>query len=222
MRFLLTSQGLSTKEIQQWFLQEVSRLGNKRVAVLYTVKNPGDEKWLQFRKQELSEANLEHDFIDISQKKNIAPSLESYGIVYVVGGNTFYILDCLRKSGGAVFLKKAFKESRELLYVGLSAGSMVMGPNIKTAEIKGSGGDDNDIKLENLAGLGVFDFDIYPHYQPKEIALLEDFFASTDQSVVALADSQAIFIDQEKVIKLLGGPRVLTLGVGPEKINKNQ
>jgi dipeptidase E len=223
MKFLLTSQGLSNKEIKNCFEQEVFRLENKKVAVLYTVKNPGDEQWLQYREQELDEFSLEYDFIDISKEKKVNPKLEEYGIIYVTGGNTFYVLDWLRRSGLCEFLSRAITEKRELLYVGLSAGSMAMGPNIKTAEIEGAGGDENDIGLKNLEGLGVIDWAIYPHYQTGEWGLLEDFFSSKGQPVIALTNEQAIFIDNKASgpIKLLGNSQVLTWGVEEGKIKKD-
>ena len=71
----------------------------------------------------------------------------------VNGGNTLYLCDWMRESG----LAGLFPSLRDMVYVGLSAGSMVLTPRIGEHFVswKPRTGDDST--------LGVVDFSIFPH-----------------------------------------------------------
>lgn len=52
MNLFLASAGLTHDQIKNKFLEEAKKLSNAQLAVLYTVKNPGDEAWLVYRQEE--------------------------------------------------------------------------------------------------------------------------------------------------------------------------
>ena len=208
MNLLLTSDGLSDNEIKECFLEEIKKLDNKKIAVLYTVKNPGDEQWLAYREQELDLLNLTYHFINISENRDLSEVLLNYGIIYICGGNTFYILDRIRKTGVDKFLLESI--NRNLLYVGLSAGSIIMCPDIEVAGI-GPDGDDNDICLSDLKGFNIVPFSIYPHYKDEDKLFVEKFFNDNNKPVIAINDNQAIFVKKNN-FTLMGDIGELQLG----------
>ncbi|TAH49836.1 MAG: peptidase E [Chloroflexota bacterium] len=81
------------------------------------------------------------------------PTVEATDVLLVNGGDPLYLCYWMRQSGLANLLPLL----RETVYVGLSAGSMVMAPNIGEDFVMWkppTGGDET---------LGVVDFSIFPH-----------------------------------------------------------
>lgn len=116
-------------------------------------------------------------------------------VVYVAGGNTFHLLRKMREC--------RFKEAllpfldRGGLYVGVSAGSIVPGPDIAIAGF-GSEGDENDAGMTDLTGLGVVDFTVFPHFTPELRAEAAAFREQANYDVLTLTDEQAVLVEGRK------------------------
>ena len=95
MKLLLTSAGLTNKNVKKFFIAQFDRLDNKKACLIFTIREESDWQWLEQYDKELREIGLEYDRINISEEKNLA-NLKEYDIYYVCGGNTFYILDRMR------------------------------------------------------------------------------------------------------------------------------
>ena len=80
-------------------------------------------------------------------------------VLFVAGGNTFYLLQETRKSGFDTILEKS---KSEIIYVGSSAGSVLIGPDIQFVDTL----DDpkQAPELGNYTGLHLVDFVVLPHY----------------------------------------------------------
>ena len=74
--------------------------------------------------------------------------------MYVCGGNTFKILHKLRETRLDVYITKQVEQGA--LYVGVSAGSIIAGPDIEIAGW-GSEGDENEVNLQDLEGFNFTD-----------------------------------------------------------------
>lgn len=114
--------------------------------------------------------------------------------MFVVGGNTFYLLHHTRKSGFDQLVKEWVEAGK--LYIGSSAGSMLIGPTI---EFKGDEDDEYKNLCEgNYDGLGIVDFAILPHYNNSEHKAVADRIlkASSDlpHALIPLRDSQAVIV----------------------------
>ncbi len=87
------------------------------------------------------------------------PLVQQTDVLLVNGGDSLYLCYWMRQSG----LADLFPSLRETVYVGLSAGSMVMAPNIGE-HFAGwrppTGGDDT---------LGLVDFAIFPHLDHEDL-----------------------------------------------------
>lgn len=83
-------------------------------------------------------------------------------MIFLSGGNTFYFLQRLKKMGLLARLKSYASEGGVL--AGLSAGSIIMTPNIKTASYPYFDRDENEVGLKNLKALDLVDFEFFPHY----------------------------------------------------------
>jgi dipeptidase E len=109
------------------------------------------------------------------------------------GGDAVYLAHWMRQSGLAELLPTLDKT----IWVGLSAGSMVMSPRVgeEFVETKPSiTGDDK--------GLGVVDFAIFPHVDHPELP--ENTMAAAEQWAVKL-DVPGYAIDDETAIRVVNG-----------------
>lgn len=193
MKLLLTSEGISNKFIEKIFLQFIKKIENKKVCIAYSVKNCGDEKFVKFTEKELEKLGLQYDSINISEELNFE-NFPSYGIYYICGGNTYYILDRMKKTKLFDVIKNK-KNENNCVYVGVSAGSIIAGGNIKIASLEPLG-DDNDVNLQDYSGLDFLDFHVYPHYEKSVKKYIENFSKSNSSDVIALTDDGAIALSE--------------------------
>ncbi len=120
-------------------------------------------------------------------------------IIYLDGGNTYYFLNQLRKSKILPLLKEFAKKGGIL--AGLSAGAIIMTPNINTAGFPPFDCDINDERLRNFDALGLVPFEIFPHYKnSKRYNLsLQEYSKESGNDVLGCADGNGIIIDGQRV-----------------------
>jgi len=203
MRLLLTSSGLANDKIKQFLISQFDRLDNKTAALITCVKNEEERTYIETSRKELEDLGIKVTEIDIT-KDDIYANYPEFDIYYVCGGNTYYILDRLRETGMQKILAEAARKSK--FYVGVSAGSILAGPDI---EIAGAGkdGDVNEVGLYNLGSLHLIPFLIYPHYPvsdsqqeaKKEVITFKKY--RFQEPVIALTDNQALYVtDLENIL----------------------
>ena len=95
-------------------------------------------------------------------KKLSAEDVTNYhgaDMVVMDGGNTFFLSHHLKKSG----LAKLLKSHPRQFMIGLSAGAIVMTPSIRMAKYPTFSADENIVKIKDLTGLGLVDFELHVH-----------------------------------------------------------
>jgi len=121
--------------------------------------------------------------------------LELANILVITGGNTFKLLKNLRDSGFDKAIKQ-FWQKNNVILVGFSAGAEVLTPSIKTAS-QGDKPDPNDVGLEDLSGLGLVDFEIWPHYnQAIEQKSADEYEAINHIELKRLANQDLLVINK--------------------------
>ena len=190
MRLLLTSNGLSNDKINNYFVSQFDRLDNK-TAALITCKRPGESREnIEQSIKELEDWGINVQEIDIN-KEDLYARYPDFDIYYVCGGNTFYILDRMRTTGMEKILIDAVNKDK--FYVGVSAGSVLAGPDIDSARAYG---DINDLGMHNLGSFHWIPFLIFPHYADERKKDAIDFKRFRFQEpVIALTNSQALFVN---------------------------
>lgn len=192
MKLLLTSAGLANKNVKNFFISQFDRLDNKTACIVTSGRNEEEQFYINSLIKELEDLGIKVIEFNIAKHESFVNSPE-YGIYYVCGGNTFYILDRMRKTGVDKILIKAVKNNK--FYIGVSAGSIIPGPDIEVAGL----GDKNDVNLKDLTGLGLTNVIITPHYNQKEEKDVEEFRNKRKgEKVIALMDDQALFIENNK------------------------
>jgi dipeptidase E len=120
------------------------------------------------------------------------PWVREADVFLVDGGDTTYLLHWMRESG---FLR-LMPSLTGKVWVGVSAGSMVMTPRIGSDFVnwKGANGDDRT--------LGLVDFSIYPHLGNPDHA--DNTLANAEKWAVEIA-GPAYAIDDQTAIKVVDG-----------------
>ena len=105
------------------------------------------------------------EITDISavDEKIWKPSLERADVLFFEGGNTYYLMRCLNKSGIKELLPELLKNK---VYIGVSAGSMVTSPSL-ILKLSQEIYEEDMLETEELLGLNFVDFYFLPHLNSK-------------------------------------------------------
>lgn len=130
--------------------------------------------------------------VDLKDKLEvIKKELKASDIIYVNGGNTFYLLDWVRKSDLDKYLGELLVEGK--IYLGVSAGSILAGPDIAIAGWDPSW-DKNIPSLKDTSGLNLVPFAVSPHFEENERELLERKSKEVNYPVIPITNKQAILV----------------------------
>ena len=191
MTLYLTSTGLENEYVADCFKNVILK---KDIALLSFLvvsvqDNDSDSFYLQKTNDELRKIGaINIEVFELGDKSFI--STKEYDVIYVCGGNTFVYLDRIRKTGLDKFIIDSVKSNRSI-YIGVSAGSIIAGPDISIASW-GSERDNNDINLKDLSGLGLTNIVILPHYRDGLKSELDEFRNVYGYQVYELTDDQAL------------------------------
>ncbi|WP_242844346.1 Type 1 glutamine amidotransferase-like domain-containing protein [Candidatus Soleaferrea massiliensis] len=121
------------KDVAKKFVEFADEdLAGKTVTLIPTAAMP--DKMLKFHlkytKRMLSKMGLEVDELELSTASDseIAGKLETNDYIYISGGNTFYLLQELNRSGAGDIIKAQVRSGK--LLIGESAGAIAAAPNI--------------------------------------------------------------------------------------------
>lgn len=201
MTLLLTSNGIKG-EIVNIFPTLLKKPASEYSVAFDITAAYGKEdnpQWFgKFRDQlyQLGITNIED--LDLRNKNpDELDKLLSYkDMLFVNGGNTFFLLDCMRKTGFEKALKKFLSEDK--LYVGVSAGGIIVTPNIAIAGVEP--GDVNSVGMQDFTGLNIVDFEFSPHV-PDMVSYesVEEYSKTTPHKIFAVDDYAAVLVQENKV-----------------------
>jgi len=101
--------------------------------------------------------------VDVPQDKVLLSEVFGSDLIHLGGGNTYYFLKYLRLRGLLPFLRE-FALSGGVLS-GLSAGAILMTPNIHTASYPHFDRDENEEQIKNFKAMNLVKFEFFPHYR---------------------------------------------------------
>jgi dipeptidase E len=203
MKLVLASAGFYTQEIVNKTVELVGKpIEEIKVAVIneaYAVGH-GNHWWVLDDLNRI-QANFPSGFelvnllaLDIDMVKS---RLELADVIFVVGGHTDYLMYVFNKTGFSKILPELLKTK---VYVGSSAGSMVLAQRVSTAAYTKVYGEENDYGVTEYMNL--VDFALKPHLNNplfpnnnKEVLLevSKDFVGT----LYGLHDDSAIIIEGE-------------------------
>ena len=170
MKLLLTSAGISNDSIKESFFNLVGKKPEDiSLAFIPTASNiqQGDKKgWFIKDLIVLNNLNLKSiSIVDISAigREIWEPQLKEADVLYFEGGSTFHLMEWIDKSG----LKEMLPELLETkVYVGVSAGSMVLSPDLLLNLLQKLHKEELTRK-DNIKGVNFVNFYILPHLKNK-------------------------------------------------------
>ena len=208
MRLLLTSAGIKNTSIHNALVDllgkpiaESSALCIPTASYGHPMTGPG-EAWKFITGREArtpmcelgwrSLGVLELTALPSIDEEHWVPLVQETDALLVNGGDPLYLCHWMRQSGLADLLPSL----RETVYVGLSAGSIVMAPNIGEDFVRWtppSGGDET---------LGLVDFAIFPHLDHEDLP--ENTMADAEKWAAGMP-VPCYAIDDETAIKVVDG-----------------
>ena len=206
MKLLLTSGGLTNRLIVNALFDLVDKEPQDTSLVyIPTAANveKGDKSWLindlyNLKKQDFKSI----DIADISavDEKIWRPKLEEADVLFFEGGDTYYLMEWINKSGLVYLLPELLKNK---VYVGVSAGSMVTSKDLALRISQVLYGEDLE-RTEDMLGLNFVDFYFLPHLDsPYFKELREDFIKENmkgiSDKIYVLDDNSALKVVDEKV-----------------------
>jgi len=123
----------------------------KKVAFIPTAGDPYEDKWfVDIHKKQLSDMGFKLTEVDLKDKNkdDLMAILQETDIVYVAGGNTFYLLEKVRESGFDQVLPLLLDKG--IIYAGGSAGAVLACPTIEPVMHPGRSGCLSPITLSRL------------------------------------------------------------------------
>ena len=192
MKLLLTSAGFENSKVGREFLKLIDKpVSEIKVIFVPTAARTKEELfYVDKSKEELLNVGIHAQDIkalDLDHKISFE-EVDGFDVIYVCGGNTFYLLQKVREVGFGKITKQ-FLEKRGI-YVGVSAGSIIVGPDIEIAGF----GKKNDIGLRDFTGLNLVDVSVFPHFTKKDRQSLEKFKKKVDYPILPLTDKQALMV----------------------------
>jgi dipeptidase E len=195
-RLLLASNGaFVVKKGFELFFDDLSKI---RLAHITTAqKGVDDRRYIKWHQKDFKKKGIEFEEVDLDGKRpdDLREILKDKNVIYVDGGNTFYLLKAIRESGFEEVLRE-FIESGGV-YIGTSAGSYVACPTIEMSTWKKD--QKERFGVTDLAAMNFVPFLIKAHYDEEMRSEIEDKVASAKYPTRILRDGQAILIEDGKV-----------------------
>jgi len=137
---------------------------------------------------------------DPGARRAAVATLRGSDVVYLAGGNTFYFLAHLRRSG--LFDELARYAARGGVLAGLSAGALILTPHIGLAGYPEFDRDANDVGLgpRGRRGLGLVPFEFFPHFRRSERyrRVLVAYSSRARGPVYACPDGSGIVVEGDR------------------------
>ena len=173
---ILTSSLYESIELVKNFLNKNTE--SKKILFIPTATNVDEyKKYIHLTQKVFEDFGYEVENFDVSifSEEIAKEKLSEAKIVFISGGNTFYLLQELKRKNLTSYLKERIENG--LLYIGESAGSVIAAPDIEYASIV----DDKTLatELNDYTGLNLVDFYIVPHFE-------EEPFVESSRNTVEL------------------------------------
>ena len=207
MKLLLTSGGITNKSIQHALVDMLNKpIADSNALCIPTAMyghpwvGPGVKAWEFISGKEnnpmvdlgwKSVGILELTALPSIREDRWVPLVRETDVLLVSGGDALYLHYWMQQSGLAELLP-----SLQAVYVGMSAGSMVMGPNIGDDFVGWEPPDGVD------EALGMVDFAIFPHLEHE---MLPGNTMAAAQRWAAGMKGPAYAIDDQTAIKVIDG-----------------
>ncbi|QKF58643.1 peptidase E [Aliarcobacter lanthieri] len=156
--------------------------------------------YVDLAKKDFQKLGLVVNELEISTATNdeIERKLRKNDFIYISGGNTFFLLQELKRTGADKIIIEEVNKGK--LYIGESAGAIITSKNIEYAKEMDS--VEEAINLKNFEALNLVDFYIVPHYKnfpfEKSVEKIIEIYSSK-LSLKPISNNEAILVNSDKI-----------------------
>lgn len=203
MKLFLTSTGLANEKLRKEFTALLTKpFPDIKVIFVPTAARTKEElKYVDESKQELLDLGISENNIKILtlDDKVAYTDVKDYDIIYVCGGNTFYLLKKVKESGFDKVIKEFVLDPNKI-YFGVSAGTIIVSQDIEIAGL-GEFGDPNDVNLKDISSLNLTNYVFAVHYSDAEKEFVDNYEKQTKHKIIRITNEQAlVVIDKNKKV----------------------
>ncbi len=200
--FLTSVFAKTAKEFKKFY----GETNGKSAAFIPTAANAegGGTIYVKRQRRALEKLGIKACVLDISvaESNEITAKLLNSDIIYIGGGNTFYLLQELKRSGADMIIREQIALGKA--YIGESAGAVVAAPRIDYIEDMDDRAAAPD--LSDCSALGLVDFYPLPHMNSFPFKRASRMIAekhSNDLKLLPITNRQAVCVYGNE-IKILG------------------
>jgi len=176
-------------------------LENKSVTFIPTASMVEEvTHYVALAKEAFDNLGMDIFVVDISKESrdDIIKNLNNNDFIYISGGNTFFLLQELKKKELDKVIIQEVNNGK--MYIGESAGTIIMAPNIEYIHIL----DDKEKapELDSYQGLNEINFYPVPHLQNDYLGgKIEQIIQKYQNKIelLPITDHQVILVDGEKI-----------------------
>lgn len=158
----------------------------KRVLNVITAADgeDGNKGWMWVEERRMERFGFNPELIT-EYKIGDELNADDFDVMYLMGGNSYYLLDMIRKYHFDKVIQKFLKDGK--VVIGSSAGSQVLGTSVKVSA------DENKIGMTDFKALGLVDALVIPHENQKP-GFIKEWREKTDERIITLTDYSGIIV----------------------------
>jgi len=215
MKLILASTGFCTEKIVakcEELVGKPRKLIN--VAVInesYAVEHDDNLRWVLDDLNNVKDnfgGNLELVNLLALDIKTVEERIKLNDVIFVVGGNTDYLMSVFNKSGFSKILPDLLKTK---VYVGSSAGGMILGKRLSPKAYEKIYGQPGQYGITNF--LELVNITLMPHlnspYFPNRTEKLLEAAKNHDGIIYGLKDDSAVVVEDNKISTIGSDPLIL-------------
>ena len=217
MKLVLCSEGFHTPNTIEACVNLVGKPQDQiSIGIIneaYAVEK-GDKRWvLDNLNSVIDNFSGEIDIVNLLalSAEEVEQRLDDKDVIFVIGGDTDYLMSVCQKTGFDKLLPKLLETK---VYVGSSAGSMVVGKRISAAAYRLIYGEDSKWDVDQYVGL--VDLSVMPHLDsphfPNRKESLLEAVGSFEGKVYGLRDDSAVVVDGNNVSTIGSEPIIIEKG----------
>jgi dipeptidase E len=215
MKLLLCSEGFYTEEIVKKCEELVGKSRDSiNIAVIneaYAVEHDNNLRWVLHNLNLVKDnfgGNLELVNLLALDIETVKERIEQNDVIFVVGGHTDYLMSVFNKTGFAKILPELLKTK---VYVGSSAGSMVLGKRLSTKAFEKMYDEHGVYGISSY--LELVDISIMPHLDstefPNRKETLMEVAKDNSGAIYGLRDDSAVVVVDGEISTIGSKPLIL-------------
>lgn len=201
MKLFLTSSCIS-ENLEKTFLDFYGK--DPKTSKCYfipTASDPDHEKFYTCKSMDdLARIGFNPIWYTLKYKNKdlIQKELSDADIIWVGGGNTFYLLEMTQKTGFFEVIHDLVK-NKGIAYGGVSAGTLLVAHSIESAGW-GFDADSNDVGIQDLEAFQWTSFTPFVHYHKASHERVIRENKKPNEKVLAISDGAMVVVHDDKVV----------------------